>query len=170
MIAQVGSISANSDSTIGDMIAEAMKKVGKDGVITVEESKTMTTELADCRRNAVRPRLSLALFRDRSGSDGMRSGGSVHPGSREEDQQHEGSAAVARADCPRRQAAAGHFGRRGRRSPGHACRQQAARHDQRLRGEGSGLRRPPQGHAGRHLHSHGRQSHHGRDWASSSKT
>ena len=45
MIAQVGSISANSDSTIGNVIAEAMKKVGKDGVITVEESKTMTTEL-----------------------------------------------------------------------------------------------------------------------------
>ncbi|MEP7367404.1 MAG: chaperonin GroEL [Acidobacteriota bacterium] len=46
MIAQVGRISANSDSTIGDVIAEAMVKVGKDGVITVEESKTMTTELA----------------------------------------------------------------------------------------------------------------------------
>jgi chaperonin GroEL len=45
MIAQVGSISANSDITIGNVIAEAMKKVGKDGVITVEESKTMTTEL-----------------------------------------------------------------------------------------------------------------------------
>src|ERR1700739_2067393 len=45
MIAQVGRISANSDSTVGDVIAEAMKKVGKDGVITVEESKTMTTEL-----------------------------------------------------------------------------------------------------------------------------
>jgi chaperonin GroEL len=45
MIAQVGSISANSDSTIGNIIAESMKKVGKDGVITVEESKTMTTEL-----------------------------------------------------------------------------------------------------------------------------
>ena len=45
MIAQVGSISANSDSTIGDVIAAAMKKVGKDGVITVEESKTMITDL-----------------------------------------------------------------------------------------------------------------------------
>ena len=45
MIAQVGMISANSDKTIGGIIAEAMKKVGKDGVITVEESKTMTTEL-----------------------------------------------------------------------------------------------------------------------------
>jgi chaperonin GroEL len=45
MIAQVGTISANSDDTIGNIIAEAMKKVGKDGVITVEESKTMVTEL-----------------------------------------------------------------------------------------------------------------------------
>jgi chaperonin GroEL len=45
MIAQVGTISANSDHTIGGIIAEAMKKVGKDGVITVEESKTMSTEL-----------------------------------------------------------------------------------------------------------------------------
>jgi len=44
-IAQVGTISANGDSTIGNIIAEAMKKVGKDGVITVEEAKTMTTEL-----------------------------------------------------------------------------------------------------------------------------
>ena len=44
-IAQVGTISANSDKTIGTIIADAMTKVGKDGVITVEESKTMTTEL-----------------------------------------------------------------------------------------------------------------------------
>ncbi len=44
-IAQVGTISANGDATIGNIIAEAMKKVGKDGVITVEESKTMVTEL-----------------------------------------------------------------------------------------------------------------------------
>src|SRR5437868_2619120 len=44
-IAQVGTISANGDSTIGELIAEAMDKVGKDGVITVEESKTMQTEL-----------------------------------------------------------------------------------------------------------------------------
>jgi chaperonin GroEL len=45
MIAQVGTISANSDTTIGNIIADAMKKVGKDGVITVEESRTMVTEL-----------------------------------------------------------------------------------------------------------------------------
>ncbi len=45
MISQVGTISANTDKQIGSLIAEAMKKVGKDGVITVEESKTMETTL-----------------------------------------------------------------------------------------------------------------------------
>src|SRR6202030_1175150 len=45
MIVQVGTISANTDKQVGSIIAEAMKKVGKDGVITVEESKTMETTL-----------------------------------------------------------------------------------------------------------------------------
>ena len=45
MIAQVGTISANSDATIGGIIAEAMEKVGKDGVITVEEARTLETTL-----------------------------------------------------------------------------------------------------------------------------
>ena len=44
-IAQVGTVSANGDAEIGKMIAEAMEKVGKEGVITVEEAKSMTTEL-----------------------------------------------------------------------------------------------------------------------------
>src|SRR5579871_4758457 len=44
-IAQVGTISANNDSEIGDLIAEAMEKVGKDGVITVEEARGLQTEL-----------------------------------------------------------------------------------------------------------------------------
>jgi chaperonin GroEL len=45
IIAQVGMISANSDATIGDIIAQAMEKVGKDGVITVEEARTLETTL-----------------------------------------------------------------------------------------------------------------------------
>jgi chaperonin GroEL len=45
MIAQVGTISANNDETIGNIIAEAMEKVGKDGVITVEEARSMETSL-----------------------------------------------------------------------------------------------------------------------------
>src|SRR5258705_8811826 len=44
-IAQVGTVSANGDAEVGKMIAEAMEKVGKEGVITVEEAKSMTTEL-----------------------------------------------------------------------------------------------------------------------------
>ncbi len=44
-ISQIGTISANNDATIGELIAEAMEKVGKDGVITVEEAKSMTTSL-----------------------------------------------------------------------------------------------------------------------------
>src|SRR3979490_1680284 len=45
MVAQVGTISANNDETIGKIIADAMDKVGKDGVITVEEAKSMETQL-----------------------------------------------------------------------------------------------------------------------------
>jgi chaperonin GroEL len=45
MVAQVGTISANNDETIGAIIADAMEKVGKDGVITVEEARTMDTSL-----------------------------------------------------------------------------------------------------------------------------
>jgi chaperonin GroEL len=44
-IAQVGTISANNDSTIGDLIADAMEKVGKDGVITVEEARSTETSM-----------------------------------------------------------------------------------------------------------------------------
>ena len=45
MVAQVGTISANNDVTIGKIIADAMDKVGKDGVITVEEARTLDTSL-----------------------------------------------------------------------------------------------------------------------------
>ena len=60
-IAQVGTISANGDKAVGKMIADAMKKVGNEGVITVEEAKTAVTELDVVE--GMRPRLSLALFR-----------------------------------------------------------------------------------------------------------
>ena len=69
-IAQVGSISANNDKEIGDLIAEAMEKVGKDGVITVEEAQGPRDDARDGRRHAVRPRLPLAVLRHRSGQDG----------------------------------------------------------------------------------------------------
>jgi chaperonin GroEL len=52
-IAQVGTISANNDETIGNIIAEAMNKVGKEGVITVEEAKGMETTLEVVEGHAV---------------------------------------------------------------------------------------------------------------------
>ena len=71
-VAQVGTISSNGDASIGKMIAEAMKKVGNEGVITVEEAKTAETELERRRGHAVRPRLHLALFRHQRREDGGR--------------------------------------------------------------------------------------------------
>ena len=114
MIAQVGTISANSDETIGNIIAEAMEKVGKDGVITVEEAKSIETSLDV--GDAVRPRLSLALLRDRPRAYGGRARERSRADPREEDLQHEGPAAGAGAGGTPGQAAADH--RRGHRGRG----------------------------------------------------
>jgi len=66
-IAQIGTISANNDATIGDIISEAMEKVGKDGVITVEEAKGMETELENalkgCSSIGAMSRLTLSPMR-----------------------------------------------------------------------------------------------------------
>ena len=68
-IQQVGTISANNDREIGRMIAEAMQKVGNEGVITVEEAKTAETEL-DVVEGMHRPRLYQPVFRDQCREDG----------------------------------------------------------------------------------------------------
>ena len=52
-IAQVGTISANGEKEIGEMIAKAMQKVGNEGVITVEEAKRSSNRIRSCRRYAV---------------------------------------------------------------------------------------------------------------------
>ena len=92
-IAQVGTISANSDEEIGNLIADAMEKVGKDGVITVEEAKGLETTLETVDgmqfdRGYVSPYFVTdpdrmeAVLEDAHGAD-----------PRQEDQQHEGPAA-----------------------------------------------------------------------------
>jgi len=63
-IKQVGTISANGDENIGSHIAQAMEKVGKDGVITVEEAKGTETYLETVEGYAVRSRLPVTLFCD----------------------------------------------------------------------------------------------------------
>ena len=73
-IGQVGTISANGDIEVGKMIAEAMAKVGNEGVITVEEAKSLRHRARSRRRHAVRPRLHLALLHHQCGQDGCRAG------------------------------------------------------------------------------------------------
>jgi chaperonin GroEL len=90
-IAQVGTISANGDEEIGKLIAQAMEKVGKEGVITVEEAKGATTVLRHQHRahgGGARRRLPAHL--------------------REEDRQHEGHAACPRGDRASAEAPAHH--------------------------------------------------------------
>ncbi len=61
-IAQVGTVAANGEAEIGDMIAKAMQKVGNEGVITVEEAKWPRKRAGNRRGHAVRPRLPVAVF------------------------------------------------------------------------------------------------------------
>src|SRR6516225_4008007 len=82
-IAQVGTISANGDNSVGKMISDAMKKVGNEGVITVEEAKTAETEL-DVVEGAVRSRVPLALFHHQRREDVRRARRPLHPHTREE--------------------------------------------------------------------------------------
>ena len=69
-IRQVGTISANSDETIGKLISEAMEKVGKEGVITVEEAKSMETTLDVVEGMEFDRGIPLSLFCDKRGKDG----------------------------------------------------------------------------------------------------
>ena len=160
MIAQVGTISANNDETIGTIIAEAMEKVGKDGVITVEEAKTLETSLevvegmqfdrgylspyfvTDPERMEVVLENPVILIHEKK----ISSMKDLLP--------------VLEQVAKLRPAAAHH--RRGRRGRGarHAGREQAARHAAGGGRQGAGLRRPPQGHARGHRDPHRRQGHH----------
>ena len=84
-IEHVGTISANGDKEIGTKLAEAMQKVGKEGVITVEESKTAETTLEVVEGMQFDRGYLIAVLRHGSGAHGGRARGRLHPHQREED-------------------------------------------------------------------------------------
>jgi chaperonin GroEL len=101
-IAKVGAIAANNDSEIGKMISEAMDKVGKDGVITVEEGKSPHDRGRVGRGHAVRQGLPVAALHHEPEDDGVRARGRLHPRPREEDLVHQGHDPAARGSDPQR--------------------------------------------------------------------
>ena len=155
-IAQVGTISANSDESIGKTIADAMEKVGKEGVITVEEGSGLRERARSGRGHAVRPRLPLAVLHQQPGEPDGRAREAVHPAGRQEDLEHPRDAAAARGRREGRPSAARHRRRRRGRSARDPRGEQHPRHPEGGGREGPGLRRPPQGHAAGHRGPHRR--------------
>ena len=137
MIAQVGTISANHDETIGGIIADAMEKVGKDGVITVEEAKTLETSLEIVEGMQFdRGYLSPYFVTDPERMEVVLENPVIliHEKKISVD---EGPAAGARAGRAGRPSAADHRRGHRRRGAGDDRRQQAAGHAPGRRGEGA---------------------------------
>ena len=139
-IAQVGTISANNDKEIGNLIADAMEKVGKDGVITVEEAKGLETTLETVDGMQFdRGYLSPYFVTDPEKMETVLEDGYllIHDKKICAD---EGAPAHPREGGAERQAAAHHRGGRRGRGAGDAGREQAPRHAQGRRRQGAGLR------------------------------
>ena len=157
-IAQVGTISANGEREIGDMLAQAMERVGNEGVITVEEAKGMAIELDVVEGMQFDRGYLSPVLRHQRRQDGRRVGGCVYPAAREEAFQHPIPPACAGSRGAVGASAADRRRRCRGRGIGDPRRQQAARRAEGLRRESARLRRPPQGDAGGHGDPHGRST------------
>ena len=98
-IAQVGRISANGDTEVGGYIAEAMQRVGNEGVITVEEAKSLTTELEVVEGMQFDRGYLSPYFITNARQDDLRAGQPVYPAAREEALQPAGHAPGSRSRC-----------------------------------------------------------------------
>ena len=155
-IGQVGTISANGDNEVGKMIAEAMAKVGNEGVITVEEAKSLETELEVVEgmqfdRGYISP--YFITNADKMMAELEEPYILIHEKKLTSLQP---MLPILEAVVQARPSAAHHRRRSRRRGAGHPGGQQAARRPEGCGRQGAGLRRSPQGHAGRHRHRHRR--------------
>jgi chaperonin GroEL (HSP60 family) len=153
-IAQVGTISANNDKTIGDILAEAMDKVGKEGVITVEEAKGLETTLDLVEGMRLTVVICLYFVTDPERMEAVIEDAYILINEKKISSMKDLLPVLENGQ--ERQTAAHHRGGPGGRGASDACCQQNPRHTEMLCGEGSRLWRPPQGNAGGHRYAHRR--------------
>ena len=156
-IAHVAAISANNDRSIGELLAQAIDKVGREGAISIEDGSGMASELEVVEGLQFDRGFLSAYFINNAERQAAVLEDAASCSCDQKLVVAEGPAAAARGGGQGRPAAAGDRRGHRQRGAGDAGHQHHARHDQDLRREGAGLRRPAQGDAAGHRGADRRQ-------------